>query len=228
MGRKSKVSYEVKLKAVLEYKDGNKSHYTLAKEYGVGRTSIQRWIMIYDSQGADGLKETHHNKSWSRDIKLSAVNEYLSGNDSLSDICKKYKISHDSILKRWIMVYNDSHKKLRSIRSGGNRIMTKGRKVTFDEKVEIVQYCIANGRDYYATMKKYQISYQQIYSWLRKYDKGGIDALVDRRGKAKPENKLTDTGRLRIENKMLEAKNMELEMEIRLLKKLQEIERRRY
>ena len=34
--------------------------------------------------------------------------------------------------------------------------------------------------------------------------------------------------RLRIENKMLEAKNIELEMEVRLLKKLQEIERRRH
>ena len=106
--------------------------------------------------------------------------------------------------------------------------MTKGRKVTFDEKVEIVQYCIANGRDYYAVMRKYNVSYQQIYSWLRKYDNGGIDALVDRRGKAKPKNELTDMDRLRIENKMLEAKNIELEMEVRLLKKLQEIERRRH
>ena len=77
-------------------------------------------------------------------------------------------------------------------------------------------------------MRKYNVSYQQIYSWLRKYDDGGIDALVDRRGKAKPENELTDMERLRIENKMLEAKNIELEMEVRLLKKLQEIERRRH
>ena len=227
MGRKSEISFEIKLKAVLEYKAGNKSHYTLAKKYGVGRTSIQRWIMIYDSQGAEGLKETHHNKSWSRDIKLSAVNEYLSGSCSLMDICKKYKISHDCILKQWIKVYNNSHKELKSTGSGGNGLMTKGRKVTFDEKVEIVQYCIANSRDYHATIERYQISYQQIYSWMRKYDEGGIDALVDRRGKSKPENELTDMDRLRIENKMLEAKNVELEMEIRLLKKLQELEGRR-
>ena len=62
---------------------------------------------------------------------------------------------------------------------------------------------------------------------MHKYDKDGIDGLVDRRGKAKPEDKLTDMDRLRMENKMLEAKNIELEMENRLLKKLQEIERRR-
>lgn len=62
---------------------------------------------------------------------------------------------------------------------------------------------------------------------MHKYDKDGIDGLVDRRGKAKPEDKLTDMDRLRMENKMLEAKNIELEMENRLLKKIQEIERRR-
>ena len=104
--------------------------------------------------------------------------------------------------------------------------MTKGRKVTYDEKVEIVQYCIAKGKDYYAAMEKYNVSYQQIYSWIRKYEKNGIDGLIDRRGKAKPESELTDMDRLRLENKMLAAKNYELEMENRLLKKLEELERR--
>ena len=227
MGRKSNISSELKLKAVLEYKNGFESPYSLAQKYGVGRTSVQRWIMIYDSQGTEGLQERHHNKKWSTEIKLSAVNEYISGNGSMTDICKKYKISHDGILKKWIMVYNDSHKELKSTGSGRNKPMTKGRKVTFDEKLEAVQYCIANNNNYYDTMYKYKVSYQQIYSWVRKYRESGIDGLVDMRGKAKPEDKLTETDRLKAKIKILEAENHRIEMENAILKKLQEIERRR-
>ena len=105
--------------------------------------------------------------------------------------------------------------------------MTKGRKVTFDEKIDIVHFCIANGKDYYAAMDKYNVSYQQVYSWVRKYEQNGADALIDRRGKAKPENELTELDKLRIENKRLAAENHRIEMENAILKKLQEIERRR-
>ena len=227
MGRKSKVSFEVKLKAVLEYKKGYGSHRLLAKKYGVGRTSIERWIMLYDSQGVDGLKETHHNRAWSIEVKQSAVSDYLSGVGSLSDICRKYKISDNCILRQWIMVYNDSHKELKSTGSGRNKPMTKGRKATFDEKIDIVHFCIANGKDYYAAMDKYNVSYQQVYSWVRKYEQNGADGLIDRRGKAKPENELTEIDKLRIENKRLAAENHRIEMENAILKKLQEIERRR-
>lgn len=224
MGRK--YTYELKLKLMKEYEAGNKGFRSLCKEMGVSYEAARHWLMIYQSQGEIGLQEKKSVRIWDKNDKLSAVMDYLNGMGSLSDICKKYEISNKGLLFSWIKVYN-SHKELKTTGSGGNRLMTKGRKVTFDEKVEIVQYCIANGRDYPATMEKYQISYQQIYSWLRKYDEGGIDALVDRRGKAKPESELTDMDRLRLENKMLEAKNIELEMENRLLKKLQEIERRR-
>ena len=226
MGRQSKYSFELKLQIMREYESGNVGTKALSYKFNIPRTTILNWWIIYQSQGTEGLKDTNINKKWNKNIKLAAINDYLSGIGSLSDICKKYKISNSGLLNSWIKRYN-SHKELKSTGSGGNRLMTKGRKVTFDEKVEIVQYCIANGRDYNSTIEKYQISYQQIYSWLRKYDEGGIDALVDRRGKTKLESKLTDMDRLRIENKMLEAKNIELEMEIRLLKKLQEIERRR-
>ena len=56
-------------------------------------------------------------------------------------------------------------------------------------------------------MDRYKVSYQQIYSWVQKYKKSGVDGLVDMRGKAKPENKLTETDRLKAKIKMLEAEN---------------------
>lgn len=41
--------------------------------------------------------------------------------------------------------------------------MTKGRKTTYEERVEIVKYCIEHEMDYAQTAEKYQVSYQQIY-----------------------------------------------------------------
>ena len=226
MGRKSKYSFETKLAAVNAYKNNEGSMRVIAKRFYTSESNFKRWWMIYNSQGESGLLTAAKNKRWDKVTKPNAVLDYLNGQGSLQDICKKYKISSNSILKSWIKVYNDSHKELKSTGSGGNRRMTNGRKTTFDERVEIVQYCISHGKDYGATIEKYNVSYQQIYSWVKKYEAKGIDGLIDKRGKTKPEAELTDMDRLKAEMKMLEAKNIELEMENRLLKKLAEIERR--
>ena len=39
--------------------------------------------------------------------------------------------------------------------------MTKGRKTTSDERIEIVSFCIANANDYNLTAENYKVSYQQ-------------------------------------------------------------------
>ena len=101
--------------------------------------------------------------------------------------------------------------------------MTKGRKTTQEERSQIVAFCIEHGKDYALTVETYQVSYQQIYSWVRKYEAGGVDGLVDRRGKTKPVDELTEAERLRQENRMLQAKLKDKEMEIALLKKLREL-----
>ena len=101
--------------------------------------------------------------------------------------------------------------------------MTKGRQTTQEERSQIVAFCIEHGKDYALTVETYQVSYQQIYSWVRKYEANGVAGLVDRRGKTKPVDALTETERLRQENRMLPAKLKDKEMEIALLKKLREL-----
>ena len=101
--------------------------------------------------------------------------------------------------------------------------MTKGRKTTQEERAQIVAFCIEHGKDYALTVETYKVSYQQIYSWIREYEAGGVDGLVDRRGKTKPADELTETERLRQENRMLQAKLKDKEMELALLKKLREL-----
>ena len=75
--------------------------------------------------------------------------------------------------------------------------MTKGRKTTFDERVEIVQYCIAHDHNYAETAEKYEVSYQQARSYTVKYEEGGVEALRDKRGRAKPQEEMSELERLR-------------------------------
>ena len=105
--------------------------------------------------------------------------------------------------------------------------MTKGRKTTFEERIEIVQYCIAHNHNYVEASEKYQVSYQQVRNYTVKYEAGGVDALLDNRGKRKNPDELSELERLRAEVKMLRAQKERAEMEISFLKKLEEIERRR-
>ena len=166
---------------------------------------------------------TKKRKKYGAELKLRAVQDYLSGKGSQREICRKYEIPVHSMLQRWISCYN-GHKDFRE-RSGarGEIYMTKGRKTAQEERVQIVAFCIEHGKDYALTVETYQVSYQQIYSWVRKYEAAGVDGLVDRRGKTKPKDELTEAERLRQENRMLQAKLKDKEMEIALLKKLREL-----
>jgi transposase-like protein len=106
--------------------------------------------------------------------------------------------------------------------------MTKGRETTPEERLEIVRACISSGNNYGGTALKYQVSYQQVYTWTRKYREMGEAGLEDRRGhRAGTLPSRTPEEELRDKVAQLERKNFELEMENALLKKVKELERRR-
>lgn len=168
-------------------------------------------------------RKSHKNKKYSKELRLRAVMDYLNGGGSLKEICRKYEVLDDKSLRNWIVWYN-GHKEFKERSSAKGEIyMTKGRKTTQEERAEIVAFCLEHGRDYGLTIETYKVSYQQIYSWAKKYDEKGVQGLVDRRGKSKPEEELTEADRLRQENKILQAKIKDQEMEIAILKKLREL-----
>mgnify|MGYP003587054308 CR=1 FL=1 len=226
MGKRG-IDFDKKLEAVEKYKRGEASQDSIAHEYGVTPTSLQQWIANYESMGSSGLAAVHSNTKYSREVKIAAVEAYLRGEASQVEICKRYTIRSKTQLQDWIALYN-GHKEIRSTGGQGSEIyMTKGRSTTLDERIEIVSYCIANGKDYSAAIMKYGVSYQQIYSWVCKYEAKGVEGLIDNRGKRKSLEEMTEVERLRAENRMLQAENEQKKMEIAVLKKIQEIERRR-
>ena len=105
--------------------------------------------------------------------------------------------------------------------------MTKSRSTTLEERIQIVKDCVAIGNDYGTTALKYQVAYQQVYLWVKKYRKMGEAGLEDRRGRRAgtlPSRTLEEELRDKIAE--LERKNSDLEMENALLKKVKELKRR--
>jgi transposase-like protein len=221
----SRISIEVIIAAVKRCVSGESSYTEEMKLLGVPKQTLQDWIRKYETFGIEGFLPSG-NEKYSKGTKERAVNAYLNGEGSQAYICREFKIKDRKTLRTWIKVYN-SHRELRPSRGRGSDIyMTKGRNTTYEERVEIVSYCIEHGNDYVATIEKYGVSYQQIYSWVRKYKEKGAEGLVDKRGKRKLESEMTELEKLRAENRMLEARNKRLELECAVLKKLEEIEGR--
>ncbi|WP_198041807.1 helix-turn-helix domain-containing protein [Paenibacillus larvae] len=226
MSKRSPTSLEVKLRVVKRCLQNETNPSYEAKQLGIDKNTVTDWVRKYKADGLDGLKESRGCKAYSEDLQLAAIRDVLSGSHSIQEATKKYHISSKSVLTRWISKYTNGVE-IKSTRKGiGLSRMNKGRKTTFEERIEIAQYTIANDLDYQKSIEKYDVSYSQVYAWVRKYKSGGEEALKDNRGRNKPAEELDDHERLKLRIKELEARNEYLEMENALAKKLAEIRRR--
>lgn len=101
------------------------------------------------------------------------------------------------------------------------------RKTTLEERIKITKECIESGYDYGEIAKKYEVGYQQVYTWVKKFTEHGEGGLQDRRGRRKVDQKpRTPQEAAEIEIARLKHENYMLRMERDLLKKLEELERR--
>lgn len=213
---------EEKLRAVMRRIKGHESFSGIARSIGADKSSVREWCRNFENFGEQAF-QCRNRAHYSQQFKEECVKYYLDGKGSLYNTCKIFRLSNTRILRRWISLYNGLELKASP---GGSGIMTKGRKTTLQERVSIVEACIKDGMNYERTSKLFEVSYQQVYQWVHKYQEKGISGLEDRRGKAKPVNEMTEVEKLRAENKLLRAQLERKELEALFLKKLEEIERR--
>lgn len=227
MSRKRRISGDEIVGIVKEYKGGKGSITSLAQRTGVGKTTMERWIKKYEAEGAAAFMPHERNRIYSPEKKKEAVRAYLSGEGSLWEVARNYHLRSETQLRAWIKVYN-AHGDFNSVKhSGGGRYMKQGRETTLEERIQIVQDCIAGGKNYGKMAKKYQVSYQQVRSWTLRFEELGEAGLEDRRGRRKKDQTpRTELERAQIEIEQLKHKLYLAEMERDLLKKLEEIERR--
>jgi len=225
MSRTSKFSKETKLNAIKEYQSGNKSKREIANELGCEITCIVRWLKSYESMGVKAFDDKPRNRAYSKELKTRVIKAYLDGEGSYLELAKQFQISSHRLILSWVSKYN-RHNEIKAYDPKGYVYMAKTRKVSFEEKLEIIKWTIEHEHQYKLAAEKFETAYSQVYSWVRKYKAEGEAGLKDKRGKRKPVENLSEIEKLKREVELLRRKNERLEMEAEVIKKFQEIERR--
>ena len=225
MSKREKVTVEERIEAAKACAEERMSQAEAARRLGVDESSVREWVKRYKAGGVLAFKEQEHNTVYTEELKVAAVREYLDGKVSLREISAKYGMRSKSQLCRWIRVYNSGGDFGQKI-SGGSR-MKQGRETTQEERVAIAKECLENNSNYGETAIKYNVSYQQVYTWVKKFKEMGEAGLEDRRGKkTAAQEPRTELEEMKIRMAQLEHELYMTRMERDLLKKLDELERR--
>ena len=225
MSRKGKIDPTQKVQLVEMYLRAEISITEGTRLAGLNsRASFKDWVSIYKNGGPAGLLDQAHNKYYPKELKLAAVNSYLNGEGSILDITNRFGLRSTVQLRSWIKMYN-THGEITARGGGGGSCMRKTRETTFEERLLIVQDCLANNKNYGAMALKYNCSYQQVRNWVLRYEQMGSAGLEDRRGRrAGTQPARTPEEEMRNKIAELDRKNGELQMENDLLKKIRELE----
>ena len=224
MSRRERFTPYEKEQACLDYINGNRSRSEICNCLHISTRTIQDWAAIYKKYGILGFTKKTKNRSYSKEFKMELVRKYISGEASSVDLAHQYDIS-SGLLRNWIRRYN-ANIELKDYNPKQEVYMAKARrKTTIDERKEIVNYCIEHNRNYKETAALYDVSYSQVYSWMKKYDSDGKEGLIDKRGRHKLDDEIDELERLRRENVRLKRQLEEKDMAVELLKKVKEFGR---
>ena len=225
MGRKAKYSKELKLKIIKRYIRGE-SASVLANEYRMTsnmKDQIIKWVHKYKEIGESAFDELTTNKSYPKELKEKVIKDYLNGINSLEGLANKYNISSHEIVRGWVLKYN-SGIEIKDYNPKGDVYTMKSRKTTIEERLEIVDYALANSVKEAAD--KYTVPYMNVYQWVKKYNELGQDGLKDGRGRPstnKPKKELTLEEKQAIEIEKLKRELEREKMVVQVLKKNLEI-----
>ena len=223
---KKKHSPEWMIARIEEYLSGQASYETIALAYGIGKETLRRWVKKYQIHGTTAFVIRSGNSHYSKEFKLRCVEAVIRGEGNVDDITARNNISASSVLQSWIKLYN-ANVELKDYDPKREVYMADAkRKTTPKERKEIVEYCISHEKDYKNTAALFDVSYSQVYTWVRKYTADGDAGLADRRGHHKTDKEVDELERLRRDNLRLKRQLEEKDMLVELLKKVKEFEGR--
>jgi transposase-like protein len=223
MGKK--IPIETKIKYAKLCFENKMSKKEAARQLGVRDTAVCVWVYQYRENGEFAFLNTGNNV-YSNELRLKAVQSYLNGEGSLREITAKYGIRSTFQLRTWLKMYNNGKDFSQHKMSGGTRMKTS-RSTTKEERIQIVKECIANDCNYGESAIKHNVSYQQVYGWVKRFKELGEAGLEDRRGRRKVDQEpRSEVEELKIKMAQLEHELYMTKMERDLLKKVKELERK--
>lgn len=230
MGRKAKYSKELKLEIVKRYLKGE-SAISLVNEYGLSKRAddkIRKWAHKYEIYGEQAFEHSNRNKKYNKELKEKIINDYINGRGSTEYLANTYDISTPEIVRQWIIKYNKGIE-IKDYDPKGDVYTMNSRKTTLEERLEIVNYVLANNNDFKGAADKYSVPYANVYNWVKKYNEHGEDGLSDSRGRPsskEPKHELSDIEKKDIEIEKLRQELKRKDMVIEVLKKNIEIQER--
>lgn len=223
MGKRAEIDEAERLLLVKECLAKRMRKSEAARRAGVSRSTIQKWINLYMTEGEGGLQDRNKDqRSYSEEIKQKAVADYLSGVGSLLSIASQYNIRSENLLLRWIRAYN-CHGEI--TRKQGGKDMARKR-YTLEERMQAVKEHLEQGKSIPEIAAENQVEETTVRTWIKKYQTMGVAGLEDRRGqRTAQQTPRTPEEELRVQIAQLERENYLLKMENDLLKKVRELER---
>ncbi len=113
---RSRHTIEQKLSALRMMEEETYTWKEIMGAHGGSRHTLQVWKVKFDTGGIDALKESKAWKSYTKELKIAAVRDYLDGFTRM-EVLSKYQISNWSVLRKWIKKYT-SHSELTDSRKG--------------------------------------------------------------------------------------------------------------
>ncbi len=103
MSGKKIYTNELKLEIVLRYLQDNIGMNTLAKEYHVNKSDIQRWKSAYAEHGEAGLCTTHG--TYAGDFKVAVVEYMHTTGASMRQTAAHFNIPSVNTVSQWERIY---------------------------------------------------------------------------------------------------------------------------
>ena len=92
-----------KLSVVQQYVEGTAGFTTIAKQHGLSKSQVSRWVASFRAHGVDGLKKKFSH--YSADFKLSVLKHMWENELSYSQTAALFDIRNPGILSFWEREY---------------------------------------------------------------------------------------------------------------------------
>ncbi|MBJ7689547.1 transposase, partial [Weissella confusa] len=84
------------------YQKSSLSMRAFALSNNVGLNALHNWLRLYANFGMEGLSESQDNQKYSKEFKRKVVQAYLSGEGTLRELTRRFKLRSDSQISDWV------------------------------------------------------------------------------------------------------------------------------
>ena len=103
-----KYTKEFKIKLVTEYLSGESGGSPMvAKKYDIPESSLQNWIIKYQSGGFDNLSKKQNQDKFTSEFKLSVIQYRQINNTSLRETAEHFNLVNGTMVYSWEKAYRE-------------------------------------------------------------------------------------------------------------------------